>query len=171
LVPLESKLANGDVVEIFTAKGTGPGSGPSRDWLEFVASPRARNKIKQWFSKERREEAIERGKEQIARAMRKQGLPIQRLLTSESLTAIAHELRLADISALYAAVGEGHNSAQAIVQRLVQSLGGTDSTTEDVAEAVSPTRARGKIRPHGDPGVVVKGVDDVWVKLARCCTP
>jgi len=171
LVPLESKLANGDVVEIFTAKGQGPGAGPSRDWLEFVASPRARNKIKQWFSKERREEAIERGKEQIARAMRKQGLPIQRLLTSESLTAIAHELRLTDISALYAAVGEGHNSAQAVVQRLVQSLGGTDSTTEDVAEAVSPTRARGKIRPHGDPGVVVKGVDDVWVKLARCCTP
>ncbi|GAA0625783.1 GTP pyrophosphokinase [Sporichthya brevicatena] len=171
LVPLESKLANGDVVEILTAKGTGSGSGPSRDWLDFVASPRARNKIKQWFSKERREEAIERGKEQLARAMRKQGLPIQRLLTSESLTAIAHEMRLADISALYAAVGEGHNSAQAVVQRLVQSLGGTDSTTEDVAEATTPTRARGKIRPHGDPGVVVKGVDDVWVKLARCCTP
>ncbi|MGQ0625396.1 MAG: RelA/SpoT family protein [Sporichthyaceae bacterium] len=171
LVPLESKLANGDVVEIFTAKPTGPGSGPSRDWLDFAASPRARNKIKQWFSKERREEAVERGKEQIARAMRKQGLPIQRLLTSESLTAIAHELRLADISALYAAVGEGHNSAQAVVARLVQSLGGTESTTEDVAEAISPTKARGRSRSHGDPGVQVRGVDEVWVKLARCCTP
>jgi GTP pyrophosphokinase len=170
LVPLESLLNNGDVVEILTAKGSGPGSGPSRDWLEFVASPRARNKIKQWFSKERREEAVERGKEEIARTMRKQGLPIQRLLTSESLTTIAHEMRLPDITALYAAVGERHASAQNVVSRLMASLGGTDSTTEDMAETVTPTRT-GRFQPHGDPGVAVKGVDDVWVKLARCCTP
>ncbi|HEX3610420.1 MAG TPA: bifunctional (p)ppGpp synthetase/guanosine-3',5'-bis(diphosphate) 3'-pyrophosphohydrolase [Sporichthyaceae bacterium] len=171
LVPLESPLANGDVVEILTAKGSGPGSGPSRDWLDFAASPRARNKIKAFFSKERREEAIERGKEELARAMRKQGLPLQRLLTAETLTAIAHDLRLVDITALYAAVGEKHVSAQSVVSRLLISLGGTDSTTEDVAESVSPTRSRGKFAPHGDPGVTVKGADDVWVKLARCCTP
>jgi GTP pyrophosphokinase len=171
LVPLESLLANGDVVEILTAKGSGPGSGPSRDWLDFAVSPRARNKIKQWFSKERREEAVERGKDELAKAMRKQGLPMQRLLTSESLTTIAHEMRLADITALYAAVGEHHVSAQSVVTRLVQSLGGTDSTTEDVAETVTPSRARGRFQPHGDPGVVVKGTPDVWVKLARCCTP
>jgi GTP pyrophosphokinase len=171
LVPLESPLANGDVVEILTAKGTGPGAGPSRDWLDFAASPRARNKIKQWFSKERREEAVERGKDELTRAMRKQGLPMQRLLTSESLTTIAHEMRLADITALYAAVGEHHVSAQSVVTRLVQSLGGTDSTTEDVAETVTPTKTRGRFQPHGDPGVVVKGTPDVWVKLARCCTP
>ncbi|MGQ0842671.1 MAG: RelA/SpoT family protein [Sporichthyaceae bacterium] len=170
LVPLESTLNNGDAVEILTAKGGGPGSGPSRDWLEFVASPRARNKIKQFFSKERREEAVERGKEEIARAMRKQGLPIQRLLTSESLTTIAHEMRLPDITALYAAVGERHASAQNVISRLLASLGGTDSTTEDVAETVTPTRTS-RFQPHGDPGVTVKGVDDVWVKLARCCTP
>jgi GTP pyrophosphokinase len=160
------------VVEVFTSKGHGPNSGPSRDWLDFAASPRARNKIKQWFSKERREEAIERGKEQIARTMRKQGLPLQRLLTSESLTTIAHELRHPDISSLYAAVGESQISAQAVVQRLVTSLGGADSTTEDMAEVVSPTRERGRSRPQGDPGVVVKNAgSDVWVKLARCCTP
>ncbi len=170
LVPLESLLVNGDVVEILTAKGHGPGSGPSRDWLEFVSSPRARNKIKQWFSKERREEAVERGKDEIARTMRKQGLPIQRLLSSETLTTIAHEMRLPDISALYAAVGERHASAQNVVSRLIASLGGTDSTTEDLAETVTPTRT-GRFQPHGDPGVAVKGVDDVWVKLARCCTP
>src|SRR5258706_9068538 len=103
LVPLESLLANGDVVEILTAKGSGPGAGPSRDWLDFAASPRARNKIKQWFSKERREEAVERGKEELAKAMRKQGLPLQRLLTTESLTTIAHEMRLADTTAPHAA--------------------------------------------------------------------
>ncbi len=168
LVPLESKLENGDVVEIFTSKA--PSASPSRDWLTFVASPRARNKIRQWFSKERREEAIEQGKEAIARTLRKQGLPLRRLLTSESLTTIAHELRYADISALYAAVGEGHTSAQSVVHRLVQSLGGEEGTTEDLAEATTPTKVR-KRPPGGDPGVVVKGADDVWVKLARCCTP
>ncbi len=171
LVPLESKLDNGDTVEVFTSKAQN--AGPSQDWLSFVASPRARNKIRQWFSKERREEAIEQGKDAIARTMRKQGLPIQRLLTSESLTAIAGELRYVDISALYAAVGEGHVSAQSIVTRLVQGLGGTEGTTEELAEATTPTRSRvpGLPRPGGDPGVVVKDASDVWVKLARCCTP
>jgi GTP pyrophosphokinase len=172
LVPLESVLANGDVVEILTAKGGSAAThGPSRDWLDFAASPRARNKIKQFFSKERREEAVERGKDELTKAMRKQGLPMQRLLTSESLTTIAHELRLADITALYAAVGEHHVSAQSVVSRLVASLGGTDSTTEDVAETVTPSKGRGRFQPHGDPGVTVKGTPDVWVKLARCCTP
>ena len=170
LVPLESRLQNGDLVEVFTSKAQG--AGPSRDWLGFVASPRARNKIRQWFSKERREEAIEHGKDAIARVMRKQGLPIQRLLSSESLTALAHELRYADISALYAAVGEQHISAQSVVHKLVQSLGGEEGATEDLAEATTPTRARvGRARPAGDPGVIVKGASDVWVKLARCCTP
>jgi guanosine-3',5'-bis(diphosphate) 3'-pyrophosphohydrolase len=170
LVPLESKLQNCDVVEIFTSKAQG--AGPSRDWLGFVASPRARNKIRQFFTKGRREEAIEQGKDAIARVMRKQGLPLQRLLTTESLTGIARDLRHADISSLYAAVGEGHVSAQTVVHRLLQSLGGEEGTTEEVAEAVTPTRERRrKSRPVGDPGVVVKGVSDVWVKLARCCTP
>jgi GTP pyrophosphokinase len=167
LVPLESTLDNGDVVEIFTSKAEG--AGPSRDWLTFVSSPRARNKIKQWFSKERREEAIEQGKDGIARAMRKQDLPLQRMLSQEALTAVASDLRYADISALYAAVGEGHVSAQSVVQKLVQMLGGEEGTSDDAAEAATPTRPRR--RAAGDPGVVVKGVSDVWVKLARCCTP
>jgi guanosine-3',5'-bis(diphosphate) 3'-pyrophosphohydrolase len=168
LVPLESKLDNGDVVEIFTSKTDA--AGPSRDWLTFVRSARARNKIRQWFSKERREEAIEHGKEAIAKAMRKQGLPIQRLMSHESLVALATEMRYPDVSGLYAAVGEGHVSAASVVQRLVQSLGGEEGAEEDLAEATSPTRAR---RPRiGDPGVVVRGMDsDVWVKLAKCCTP
>jgi guanosine-3',5'-bis(diphosphate) 3'-pyrophosphohydrolase len=172
LVPLESKLDNGDLVEVFTSKAAT--AGPSRDWLGFVASPRARNKIRQWYSKERREEAIEHGKDALARTMRKQGLPLQRMLTSESMTTLAHELHYADIAALYAAVGEGHVSAQSVVQRLVHALGGEEGTTEDVAEATVPDatdRKRSRPRPHGDPGVLVKGVDDIWVKLARCCTP
>ncbi|TSB32318.1 RelA/SpoT family protein [Streptomyces benahoarensis] len=167
LVPLESTLDNGDLVEVFTSKATG--AGPSRDWLGFVKSPRARNKIRAWFSKERRDEAIEQGKDAIARAMRKQNLPIQRILTGDSLVTLAHEMRYPDISSLYAAIGEGHVAAQGVVQKLVQALGGQDEATEDIAES-TPIR-RSKRRSSADPGVVVKGVDDVWVKLARCCTP
>ncbi|MFD8411094.1 RelA/SpoT family protein [Streptomyces sp. NPDC059650] len=169
LVPLESTLDNGDLVEVFTSKAEG--AGPSRDWLGFVKSPRARNKIRGWFSKERRDEAIEHGKDAIARAMRKQNLPIQRILTGDSLVTLAHEMRYPDISSLYAAIGEGHVAAQGVVQKLVQALGGEEAANEDIEETVPPSRARTKRRGSADPGVVVKGVDDVWVKLARCCTP
>src|SRR4030095_622148 len=140
LVPLESKLDNGDVVEIFTSKTDA--AGPSRDWLTFVRSARARNKIRQWFSKERREEAIETGKDQIAKAMRKQHLPMQRLMSHEGLGAVATEMRDLDVSGLYAAVGEGHVTATSVVQRLVESLGGEAGTEEDFAETLSPMKPR-----------------------------
>jgi GTP diphosphokinase / guanosine-3',5'-bis(diphosphate) 3'-diphosphatase len=171
LVPLESTLDNGDVVEIFTSKA--PGAAPSRDWLTFVKSARARNKIKQWFTKERREEAIEQGKDAITRLMRKEGLPMQRLLTHESLTVVAHDLRLADVSALYAAVGEGNVGAQTVVRKILELFGGEEGAAEDLAEAVRiPTeRERRKRHPRADAGVIVKGVSDVWIKLAKCCTP
>jgi GTP diphosphokinase / guanosine-3',5'-bis(diphosphate) 3'-diphosphatase len=169
LVPLESTLDNGDTVEIFTSKAAG--AGPSRDWLSFVKSPRARNKIRGWFSRERRDEAIEQGKDSIARAMRKQNLPLQHVLTGDSLVTLAHEMRYPDISALYAAIGEGHVSAQSVVQKLVQAVGGEEAAGEDIAESSPPVPARRKRRATPDPGVVVKGVDDVWIKLARCCTP
>ena len=167
LVPLDSPLENGDVVEVLTSKSEA--AGPSRDWMTFVKSPRARNKIRQWFSKERREEAIEHGKVAIAKAMRKQNLPIQRLLTHEAMVTLANEMRFADVSSLYAAIGEGQASAATVVHRLVQSMGGEGGTEEDVAETARPGR---QPRVHtGDAGVVVKGVTDVWVKLAKCCTP
>lgn len=169
LVPLESTLDNGDTVEVFTSKAAG--AGPSRDWLGFVKSPRARNKIRAWFSKERREEAVEQGKEAIARAMRKQNLPIQRVLTGDSLVTLAHEMRYPDISALYAAIGEGHITAQSVVHKLVEALGGEEGATEDIAEVTTPSRSRTKRRSAADPGVIVKGEKDVWVKLSRCCTP
>jgi GTP pyrophosphokinase len=169
LVPLESTLDNGDLVEVFTSKAQT--AGPSRDWLTFVKSPRARNKIRSWFSKERREEAIENGRDAIAKAMRKQNLPVQRLLTTETLTTLAHDLRYPDISGLYAAVGDNHVSAQSVVGKLVESLGGEDGATEDLAEVTTPGVTARRPRASKDPGVVVKGASDVWVKLARCCTP
>ena len=170
LVPLESSLENGDVVEIFTSKADG--AGPSRDWLSFVASPRARTKIKAWFSKERRDEAIESGKDAIVRAMRKQGLPLQRMMTNQALTAIAAGLHQTDISSLYASVGEGRISADTIVKRLIESAGGVEGAADDAAEVITPTTVvRSRQRTPGDVGVIVKGAADVWVKLARCCTP
>lgn len=169
LVPLESRLGNGDTVEIFTSKS--PDAGPSRDWLKFVKSDRARNKIRQWFSKERRETAIEAGKEAIGRAMRKQGLPLQRLMSGESLLALARDLRYPDVSALYAAVGEGHVAAQTVVQKLVTSIGGVEGAEDDIAETSVPTKLRGRPRGSGGAGVVVAGDSDVWVRLSRCCTP
>ncbi len=169
LVPLESALSNGDVIEIFTSKAEG--AGPSRDWLGFVGSARAKSKIKAWFSRERRDEAIEAGKDLIVRAMRKQGLPLQRMMTNQALTALALELHQADVSALYAAVGEGRISAASIVQKLVHASGGAESAADDAAEALIPSNVRQRARTSSDVGVVVKGVDDVWLKLAKCCTP
>ncbi|HET7326628.1 MAG TPA: bifunctional (p)ppGpp synthetase/guanosine-3',5'-bis(diphosphate) 3'-pyrophosphohydrolase [Nocardioidaceae bacterium] len=171
LVPLESTLDNGDVVEVFTSKAEG--AGPSRDWLTFVKSARARNKIKHWFTKERREEAIEQGKEAISKLMRKEGLPLQRLLTHDSLTAVARDLRQPDVSSLYAAVGEGNVGAQSVVRRIIELFGGEEGAEEEMAEAVRfPTeRERRKRQPRADAGVIVKDVSDVWIKLAKCCTP
>jgi GTP diphosphokinase / guanosine-3',5'-bis(diphosphate) 3'-diphosphatase len=169
LVPLESVLDNGDVVEVFTSKSDS--AAPSRDWLSFVKSPRARNKIRQWFAKERREDAIDQGKESLSRAMRKAGLPLQRLMGGDSLLTLAQDLHLADVAALYAAVGEGQVSAQSVVQRLVHALGGPEGAVDDIAETETATRVASRPRPAGDPGVVVKNASDVWAKLARCCTP
>ena len=166
LVPLESQLDNGDTVDVFTSKATG--AGPSQDWLKFVKTARARNKIRQWFSKERREAAIEQGKDAIARAMRKQELPLQRLMSGQGLLTLAHELKYADVSALYAAVGEGHVSAQSVVEKLVVAVGGARSAEDDIAEIVRPSR---RPRPAGDAGVVVEGESDVWARLSKCCTP
>jgi GTP diphosphokinase / guanosine-3',5'-bis(diphosphate) 3'-diphosphatase len=167
LVPLESALDNGDTVEIFTSKSQD--AGPSRDWLGFVKSARARNKIKHWFSKERRDSAIEHGKEALARAMRKQNLPLQRMLSGEALLSLAHDLRYADVSALYAAIGERHISAQNVVHKLVEAIGGAEQAQDDLAETAIPARPRPS-RP-ADPGVVVADDPDVWVRLSRCCTP
>ena len=170
LVPLESTLDNGDVVEIFTSKAQT--AGPSHDWIGFVKSTRARNKIRQFFTKERREEAIEHGKDALARQMRREGLPLQRMLTHETLSVVASDLHHSDVSSLYAAIGEGNATAQTVVRRLLE-LYGDAAAADEAAETVRITseRDRRKRSPRGDAGVIVKGTSDVWVKLARCCTP
>ena len=166
LVALESALVNGDVVEVVTNKGEN--ASPSRDWLNFVKSPRARSKIKAWFSKERREEAIDAGRESIARQMRKAGLPLQKIFGGHSLLELAHEMRYPDISALYAAVGDGHVSAASIVEKLVATMAVEDSHPEPTM--VSSTTSAHVSRRSSN-AIEVSGLDDVLVKLARCCTP
>jgi GTP pyrophosphokinase len=169
LVSLESVLANGDVVEIFTSKAEN--AGPSRDWLGFVRSPRARNKIRHFFTRERREESIEAGKELLARQLRKGGLPLQRLLTLEHLTAVAGFFKLADVSALYAAVGEGTVGAQSVVNRLIAVEGGDETVAEEISEDRVVTGRRRRSSGAIDCGIRVTGASDLLVKLAKCCTP
>jgi GTP pyrophosphokinase len=168
LVPLDTPLNSGDTVEIFTSKS--PEAAPSKDWMNFVQSPRAKAKIKQWFSAERREDAIEQGRESIAKALRKHNLPLQKIMSGESLLKLASDLRLTDVEALYAAVGEGHISAQQVVEKVAASV----ATDSDAAEAVFelPIKPRGASSDRNNSaGVLVKGDADVMAKLARCCTP
>ncbi|MBP1241832.1 guanosine-3',5'-bis(diphosphate) 3'-pyrophosphohydrolase [Frigoribacterium sp. PvP120] len=167
LVPLESVLNSGDVVEVFTSKN--PDSGPSQDWLSFVKSPRARNKIRQWFTKERRDEAIEQGKDAIARAMRKQNLPLQKLMNQDSIAEVASQLRHDDVSSLYAAVGEGHISTQSVIEKVLAAV----QQQNEVDEGEFEFPSKGVTRPlrNSDSGVLVRGAPDILVKLAKCCTP
>jgi GTP diphosphokinase / guanosine-3',5'-bis(diphosphate) 3'-diphosphatase len=167
LVPLESTLSSGDVVEVFTSKN--PDSGPSQDWLAFVKSPRARNKIRQWFTKERRDEAIEQGKDAIARAMRKQNLPLQKLMSQDVISEVASGMRYPDVDALYAALGEGHISTQSVIEKVIAAIQGDSDDDED--EAVLPVTQRSRATVNSDSGVLVRGAPDILVKLAKCCTP
>jgi guanosine-3',5'-bis(diphosphate) 3'-pyrophosphohydrolase len=172
LVALDTKLESGDSVEVITAQ-QGKGA-PSQDWLKFVASSRAKSKIKSWFQRERREEMIDLGRDHIAKAMKKQNLPLQRLMTHSAVLSIATNMGLKDISALYAAVGENHVSAQHVVNQLVEVLGGDAGTEETLSEAVTPGLTPASSHASSqDAAVIVSGLssNEVWVKLARCCKP
>ncbi len=167
LVPLDSTLNNGDTVEVITTSDEN--AHPKRDWLEFVQSTRARNKIRQWFTRERREESVETGRDMLARAIRRQHLPMQRLLSKSTLLALAKELDYEDVDALYAAIGEHKEQPGDVVSRMAEAVGGQEGADEDITEITRPgTRQRAR---RGDPGVTVEGMSDVMVKLAKCCTP
>ncbi|MFM7013799.1 MAG: RelA/SpoT family protein [Actinomycetota bacterium] len=167
LIPLETALNSGDVIEVFTSKSLD--AAPSKDWLTFVKSPRARAKIKHFFSQERKEDAIESGKESLTKAMRKHNLPLHQLMSSESLGKIVADLRMQDVSSLFAAIGEGQVSAQSIIEKLTASTSIEDES--DVEFELPPAPKSLRNRGGADSGVLVKGDSDVMVKLARCCTP
>ncbi|MDP8959092.1 MAG: bifunctional (p)ppGpp synthetase/guanosine-3',5'-bis(diphosphate) 3'-pyrophosphohydrolase, partial [Actinomycetota bacterium] len=165
LVPLSTRLESGDIVDIVTSKAQD--AGPSRDWLDFVRTSRASAKIRQWFSKERRQAAHSEGREQVARLLRREGLGLGAAERDRLLGEIADGLGQSDLDALYVAVGEGNLTATTVVNRLVRLVRPED---EDEAEdLLAPPRARAPRRMGS--GVIVEGLDDLWVRIARCCAP
>ncbi|WP_044086804.1 RelA/SpoT family protein [Bifidobacterium bombi] len=170
LVPLDTVLESGDTVEVLTSKSDT--AGPSRDWLSFVKSQKARNKIRQWFSKERRSEAIDEGRDELTRAMRKRNLPVNALLTPEALVGLADELNYDNADAVFAAIGEGQVSTQNAITHLVHDVGSEEvEDNAEQAELQLPSKGQRSAKKNSSLGVAVKGVGDVWVKLAGCCTP
>ena len=167
LVPLDTRLTSADTVEIVTSKSQV--AGPSRDWLQFVASPRARNKIRQWFSRERREDTIEGGREELVKILRREGMPLHEILASSALRQVCQSLNLSDPEALFAAIGEHRVSVQSVLQRLSRELQGGEP--EQLPTTATRGVRRSRIGGRQGAGVYVEGLDDLMVHLARCCTP
>jgi GTP diphosphokinase / guanosine-3',5'-bis(diphosphate) 3'-diphosphatase len=167
LVPLDTVLRSADVVEIVTSKSDT--AGPSRDWLAIAQSSRAKSKIRQWFQRERRDDAIEGGREELTKALRREGLPIATSLSSSALDAVIAAMNLEDLDALFMAIDSGQISALAVVQRLDRELhGGGD--TEQMPTTVTRMPRTGRTTRR-TAGVYVEGLDDVMIHLARCCSP
>jgi GTP pyrophosphokinase len=167
LVALDHVLNSGDTCEIFTSKVEG--SGPSRDWLSMVATPRAASKIRQWFSRERREDALDNGREDLVKALRRQGLPVQKLPQSV-VEEVSTSLNYTDVGALHAAIGESHVSAQSVAARIEKVLRGGDPAQPEQLPTTINRRRRG-LDGRDVAAVHVEGLDDVMVRLSRCCTP
>ena len=166
LVPLDTVLHSADVVEIVTSKNDS--SGPSRDWLKLAKSSRAKSKIRQWFQRERREDAIEGGREELIKALRREGLPVATSMSSGALDAVITSLTLEDLDALFLAIDSNQISALAVVQRLSRELHGGEA--EQLPTTVS-RQARSSRTARRSAGVYVEGLDDVMIHLARCCSP
>ena len=166
LVSLDHTLTSGDTCEIFTSKVET--AGPSQDWLAFVKSPRARNKIRQWFSRERRIDMIETGREALTDAFRREGLPVQRMWSADQLKSVIADLSYADLDSLLAAIGEHHVSARSVAQRVARGFRGGDEDEQLPATVLRPRRHRTRA---DNVGLHVEGLDDVLVRLAACCTP
>jgi GTP diphosphokinase / guanosine-3',5'-bis(diphosphate) 3'-diphosphatase len=167
IVPLHYKLVSGDRVEVLTSKS---GRGPSRDWLSLVESSRARNKIRQFFSREQKEDLEAKGRETLEHALKAQNLPYRKLAGSAVLAGVIRETGFKKAEDFYLALGSGKLTAGSIVNKVLQRL-----KTEEVAEeeAVTP-RKRPKARDalaSATYGINVVGVEDVLVRLAKCCTP
>jgi len=166
LVPLTHQLKSGDTCEIFTSKVES--ASPSREWLEFIASPKARNKVKQWFSREKREDLIEAGREDLSKELRRVRLPVNRVMESAHLTAEMESLNYLDLDTLLAAIGEGHVEAQHFAQRIAARFEDSNSEERLPASVLRPDDLR---RRGNNVGIHVEGFDDVLVRLSKCCTP
>jgi GTP pyrophosphokinase len=166
IVPLHYKLKNGDFVEILTSKS---GRGPSRDWMSLAASSRARNKIRQWFQRETKGETEAKGREALDQALKAQNLPYRKLQGSAVLAQVIRDLGFKKAEDFYLAVGSGKLGTGQVVNKVLQRLK-TDQVAEEPVVRLKPTKARSTVA--GDSlGIVVPGVAEVLVRLAKCCTP
>ncbi|HEY7794685.1 MAG TPA: RelA/SpoT family protein, partial [Gaiellaceae bacterium] len=166
IVPLHYRLKNGDFVEILTSKS---GRGPSRDWMSLAASSRARNKIRQWFQRETRGETEQKGRDALDQALKAQNLPYRKLQGSSVLAQVIRELGFKKAEDFYLALGAGKVGAGQVVNKVLQRLK-TEEVAEEPAITLKPAKARSAVT--GDSmGIVVPGVPDVLVRLAKCCTP
>ena len=166
LVSLDSTLVSGDSCEIFTSNVEG--AGPSRDWLGFVQSPRAKSKIKNWFTRERREDMVETGRDDLTAELRREGLPVQRIWTSDAFLQELEALNMTDIDTLFAAIGEHHVSARGFAQRIGRAMrreGSDEQLAMPMRMDLITTEKRSAT------GIHVEGLEDVLVRLSRCCTP
>ncbi len=165
LVPLSTKVESGDIVEIITSKAQD--AHPSRDWLEFVASSRAASKIRQWFTRERRELALADGRDFVMKALRRESVPIPAGNREELLREVAADLGYSDLDALFVAVGDNRLSATTVSNRLVRTLAPEgDAADQDLL--LPPKRRQG---PRPTRGITVEGMDDMLVRVAQCCAP
>jgi GTP pyrophosphokinase len=167
LVSLDHHLASGDTCEVFTSKVET--AGPSQDWLGFVASHRAKNKIRQWFSRERRVDMIESGRDELADEFRREGLPVQKIWHSDELREVIAELSYVDEETFLAAVGEHHVSARSVAQKVAKLLRHGGEREQLPTTVLTPPKSRRAV--SDDIGVHVEGLDDLMVRLAQCCTP
>jgi GTP pyrophosphokinase len=166
LVPLDTALSSGDVIEVLTSKSES--AAPSKDWLNFVRSPRARAKIKQHFNAERKEQSVDIGRDMLAKAMRKQSLPLQQLMGSDALLEVVADLKYVSLEGLLSGIGEGHVSASTVVERITaKTQAAEDVNTGELTQITSPKPNKS----GGDNFVLVKNSPDVLSKIARCCTP
>jgi GTP pyrophosphokinase len=166
IVPLHYQLRNGDFVEILTSKS---GRGPSRDWMSLAASSRARNKIRQWFSRETRAETEQKGREALAQALKKQNLPYKKVAGSAVLAGVIRETGFKKAEDFYLALGSGKLPATQIVNKVIQRLK-TTQVAEEEAVPLKASKARDVVAGE-NLGITVKGVEDVLVRIAKCCTP
>ncbi|MDR9362993.1 MAG: bifunctional (p)ppGpp synthetase/guanosine-3',5'-bis(diphosphate) 3'-pyrophosphohydrolase [Microbacteriaceae bacterium] len=166
LVPLDTALSSGDVVEVLTSKSES--AAPSKDWLNFVRSPRARAKIKQHFNAERKEQSVDVGRDMLAKTMRKQSLPLQQLMGSDALLEVVADLKYVNLEGLLSGIGEGHVSAATVVEKIIaKTQAAEDVNTGELTQITNPKPSK----RGGDNYVLVKNSPDVLTKIARCCTP
>jgi guanosine-3',5'-bis(diphosphate) 3'-pyrophosphohydrolase len=169
IVPLHYQLRSGDIVEVLTAKQK---RAPSMDWLKLVRTSRARNKIRAWFKEERREDAERDGREGLEEALRKRGVPMHKVAGSPLLTEVIREMGFRKGTDFYIALGQGKVSTKTAAHKLLQRLK-TGEAVEEGSEALTGGRedhAR-RTKDAANYGIVVKGVDSVSVRLAKCCRP